>query len=628
MQVEYENKIFALDEDFISQSKLLTILYEDEKANTSLGETPKIFLNKYPDVLELVLNSFNVKNNRRSERINIISQLYRAKNAKALEHIFVGMNYFGFDKSLFFDKIKEIYIKTSQDKLVDFLRTLKYAIIKYEVVSNPNVPEEFFSGRVKNIGGRDGIEGLIKNPNISRTFILANKKYLTRYKDINHKITQLNENDYIHHAIPVNMSELCLRDDISEAFCDMIATENPDNIDWIRMYSRNNLSEAFYEKYLERFQLGLLIDIPVISLEFIERHIDSIPRDVLSQCEKLTESFIIKNIKYINLYVLSIHNKSLTENFYYYLDVDLNNKIIWPRFDGLEEKRRENPIDELDWTSLSRGSPLLSERFFERYINKVDWRAISANRYLPQSFFERHIDKPLDLQYLAENPTLSDDFFERYITDTDIWKYISYRDNVSEALLERHLEYLDWVLIVRNDTISEDFLTRHADKINFYFIIIKQVSEHFVDRFEQKLGTDFVSDYINRKDNVSESFLEKHIDLINWPLLMMNKNIPLEFFEKHKKRNPHFYEILNYRDDATFEFFLRHVAYFKKKLWRLGHFTANIPIEFLEEHKQMRYRCDFKYLSLSQVEYDFLASLSFFPKLKKYFENSGKKFIK
>jgi len=275
-----------------------------------------------------------------------------------------------------------------------------------------------------------------------------------------------------------------------------------------------SLSEEFILKYNLNF--GIICQFQKLSIEFIEQHLDDIDWDILSQNIYMSDYLIEKYRDKLNWGNISPFKSTFSETMIekYSKPIILPNgtvceyKFNWQfMFDyqqfseNMLEKCADGSIcddDELIWYEISRSQFNMSDRFIDKYIDKLDKEEL----------------------FWHNNPSMST--IKTHGKD----QIVTYRFNISEDILVKMIESKKCYVCEKRKCKKHN--------INFEHIPCNQLSNEFIDKYENKINFKCASD-----KKLSENIIRKYENRWDWETISEYQNMSLEFIKEFMKRmNP------------------------------------------------------------------------------------------
>lgn len=326
------------------------------------------------------------------------------------EHVRQGLAYFGC--MVLINKLQEElykYRKKELKKEVEqfFEKYIEYLPNQYweDLSLNPCLSEEFFEKHKDKVDWNS----IFGNPNLSEEFF---EKYIDK----------------------VNWYRLCsiISEQFFEKYKDRIFSEDVerDSILWKRLCMNTNLSEEFFEKYIDKLEWWYILENPSISEEFFERHWDRVKEFKSAYIRNPgSESFIEK-----------IGKKELLPSprlqHWFLLEIS-KNKNLSPQFIERQVVNIMEHNKNILYTSLI-SEINVTEEFIEKYMDVIDFDQLCHNPHVSEQFFEKYIDK-VNWYHLSQNPNISEQFFDKYKIYTE--EYVKLNNNLSPAFFQRCIDY-------------------------------------------------------------------------------------------------------------------------------------------------------------------------------------------
>lgn len=143
-----------------------------------------------------------------------------------------------------------------------------------------------------------------------------------------------------------------------------------------------------------------------VSCEFLEKYIDYIHWNLISQYQKLSEEFMMKYKYKISFTGICSHQK-------------------------------------------------ISVNFIELYKREIEWNFLSQNKNLTKEVFEKYIDKLIIYSSYLDIKFLTKDVISNYINHID-WEYISLTKPLTKEFIIDNIQYLNVENIINNKEIDAD----------------------------------------------------------------------------------------------------------------------------------------------------------------------------
>lgn len=339
---------------------------------------------------------------------------------------------------------------------------VEYVYIDVIVTEFPKEIEEFFKDIDWNI--------IFKNKNISEQFI---EKYINN-------ISEYESNNVIE------WETACYY--MSEKFIEKLINDKKDC--WYYICQNKNISEKFFEKYLE------------------SKTDDKVNWDILSQNENISEQFFEK------YGISNIPNKYDKVNWRYLCK---NKNISEKFFEKYIKRDIDNKTNKINWDSLYVNSNL-SLDFFKKYNRTSN---LFSNSNIPTEFFET-----IELDWISMNSLaywIDYKFIEKHfdlLTD-DGWETLGINPTVNVEFIEKHIDKFDWYYLSTNYTLPVSFFDKNSDSVIWYNLlshpdIYKDI--YFMEKYKNQLKYDYIV-----KDGLDLEIINKN----NFPIHFKSKNTNL-----------------------------------------------------------------------------------------------------
>lgn len=289
-----------------------------------------------------------------------------------------------------------------------------------------------------------------------------------------------------------------------------ILEEMQDYLNW-NLISRNNLSEEFMERHLERFDWLTLSYTQKFSIEFLKKYGNFIDWNQLSKNDNLTEEIVETFSDKLNWDILSSCFKFNKKNLNKWAD-----KINWYnvfRFNGYAKfnfkhflkygKQAKLTLEDYIFTSRS-----IPEDYIREHLDEIDLKSIFTHSLVSEKFIEEFVN--MDGGYWAEVSSfqrLSKNFIKKWQHRID-WYKLNSRNykQLNEKLLDEMKDYVFWEYLSSERDFSERFLEKHEDLIYWEKLNCKKFSLKFILKHENQLSfdemilnTDYLRYYLNEK---------------------------------------------------------------------------------------------------------------------------------
>lgn len=199
-----------------------------------------------------------------------------------------------------------------------------------------------------------------------------------------------------------------------------------------------------------------------LSCDFINRFADRLDWFVLLQTQKMSEEFIIQNIKRIKMvhsyqYLLVTRQKISIEFIEIYIDKE--NWNIAPFYQNLGDEALEKYADHWNWVIISKyWNKDIS--FIRRFKKWIKWDSLAQNRYLTPDIVIEFADQ-MHWQNISRYYKMSENVMSQ-VSSKLHWSLISRYQVLSESFIERYKKRVVWSLILKYQTISPEFREKHA----------------------------------------------------------------------------------------------------------------------------------------------------------------------
>jgi len=181
-------------------------------------------------------------------------------------------------------------------------------------------------------------------------------------------------------------------------------------------------------------------------------------------------------------------------------------ELGWERiseYEYLSERFIRKHFNTIEKYSLSI-SLNLSEQFLEKYINKD--RNINSE-YGPKYVCDEEWDA------ISVSQQLSEQFLEKY-KDFIVWDRYSMFQKLNERILDKFEDKINWFNISRNENLTEQIMIKYKDKLNWYIISETYIlSESFIHKFHDKLNMKIVlKRCYKEKNNINTYIILKYFN--------------------------------------------------------------------------------------------------------------------
>lgn len=226
--------------------------------------------------------------------------------------------------------------------------------------------------------------------------------------------------------------------------------KNAQNYSVLSAVHNPNITVEFIERYMDiytkhdnEWNLIRILQMDMIGLDFIERHIELLisvkKSSLISHNPNVTVEFIIKHPEiWWDMTVIARDNPNITQeivianpelNWDWYILVIRPNfslrvrqepvfELFWERYTFNPEFNFSCVPDEkllsLNWECLSQSKHIQTIEVIEKYKKYINWRKLSASEFITMKFVDDHPDYPWHDEGLLMNPNCSLETYETY----------------------------------------------------------------------------------------------------------------------------------------------------------------------------------------------------------------------
>ena len=363
---------------------------------------------------------------------------------------------------------------------------------------------------------------LITIPNINNT-ITINEKYIDVFKIIkkgktiyvdfkdvkkcNHIVNGLSYfgNKKIFENIMIKLAKYVKEKYIDRKSVERFFEKSIENtfvktkLNWESLSKNPNLSESFFDKYIDKVIWSSLCLNTNISENFFEKYIDKVDWNRLCQNNNISEKFFEKYISTSRERVIVwnslCQNTNLSECFF--------------------EKYIQKGLVNLDILTQNKNISLL---FLKKYssdnYNIDNYYYCCQNKKIDEKNIDKYVsNKEINLYYLSRNTNIDETFFEKYIGKGRLsWHYLCVNSNISEKFFEKHIKYVEWYNLCHNINLSESFFEKHIDKVIWSSLCLNtNMTEAFFENYISNCNEEVIIwENLSKNSNMSEAFFEKY----------------------------------------------------------------------------------------------------------------------
>lgn len=324
-----------------------------------------------------------------------------------------------------------------------------------------------------------------------------------------------------------------------------------------------------FEKMLQNYtsddgkiDYNRLCRVEVIPEDYLIENIDKFDPDLVSTCQRLSESTMYTINTKINWDLASKYqvlseklitdlflngysiNYTVLKNFIKYQNIPDNLKErIYKKAIELKNSINKSFINNCSYTPADvkyKHNNLVSEICeYLKYYNDVVTNSNGRVEQVPNKF--------------------SLDMIEALASNID-WIFVSRHINLPEPFINKYKDKVSWLLVCKYQNLSETFILEHVDLVDWNMVWQYQhIREKYIDIFDkidnspfkwknictyQRLSKEFIENHINKIDwnlisiyqTLSEDFIEKYADKLNWNTIYKNQLLSTDFIIKHQDK--------------------------------------------------------------------------------------------
>ena len=282
--------------------------------------------------------------------------------------------------------------------------------------------------------------------------ILSKYKELIKWNYLEYNKYDL---DIVEYFIDfINWKKLCYDKKLSEEFI----IKNYNKVDWENIGIYQKLSEDFIKLYAIELEFNCydnniiirknLLDLNIalryqkLSCSFLNKYINKINFELISQYQELDTNFIIKYMKDLDWKKLCKYQK-------------LNLELI------------EKNIDKIDFDLISKYQKL-TNNFMLKYYTLLNWEKLVCYQKIDENIIVEYMD---DIKFywddLSYNQILTENFIVKYQNLVD-WEMICLKQNISQKFIIKFIGNISWSNLLTNPYVllTNDFIKDNIEVIS------------------------------------------------------------------------------------------------------------------------------------------------------------------
>lgn len=234
-------------------------------------------------------------------------------------------------------------------------------------------------------------------------------------------------------------------------------------------------------------------------------------------------------------------------------------------------------------------------KFYERHLDKVVWDSMSKNGPLIEKIFLNRTDK-IDWHCITRLPFIKSEILMQHMdklcTNCIFGSNTYYKKPLSVEFIKqymlRHGKIVNASCFTKYYGTTEELLELFPNKVRWASIHEnKNISVEFMEKHIIQIHT------VGNHRNVTEEFIEKHYARLDKAYISQNRRLPEAFFEKHLNTLDWLYMSAN--PGLSEEFFERHIDLVN---WGGICENTNISVAFYEKHIDKIDRYDSNWIKL------------------------------